>query len=71
MKKIAIATCAEIPALIPSEQSIIKELAKQGYNAQPVVWTDTSIDWKQFELVIIRSVWDYFQKYKGISSKKG
>lgn len=64
MKKIAIATCAEIPELIPAEQSVIKELAKHGYDAQPVVWTDTNVDWKQFELVIIRSVWDYFQKYE-------
>ncbi|HAS47209.1 MAG TPA: hypothetical protein DCS93_42395 [Microscillaceae bacterium] len=64
MKKIAIATCARIPELIPAEQSIVKELAQKGFDTQPVVWTDTSINWQQYDLVIIRSVWDYFKKYE-------
>lgn len=64
MKKIAIATSREIPNLIPAEQPLIAELARRGHDVQVLVWTDPKANWAGFDLVIIRSVWDYVQKYE-------
>lgn len=64
MKKIAIATCEEIPALIPTEQPVIPALVEKGYQVQAVVWTDSSVQWNTFDLVVIRNVWDYYKKYE-------
>lgn len=64
MKKIAIVTCEEIPALIPTEQPVIPALIERGCQAQAVVWTDSSVQWNTFDLVVMRNVWDYFMKYE-------
>ncbi|MDX1477868.1 MAG: hypothetical protein R3301_09165 [Saprospiraceae bacterium] len=61
--RIALATCAIIPDLIPSERQLIPLLASRGITAIPVVWSDNSVDWKMFDLIVIRSIWDYHLRY--------
>lgn len=34
-------------------------LAAHGVEAEPAVWDDRSIDWDRFDLVVVRSTWDY------------
>ena len=34
-------------------------LAERGWQTHTVSWRDTSIDWDQFDVVLIRSPWDY------------
>ncbi len=36
-----------------------KPLANLGWKTHTVSWRDNSIDWNQFDVVIIRSTWDY------------
>ena len=31
-------------------------------NVEPAVWDDASVDWKRFELVVLRSTWDYAER---------
>lgn len=38
---------------------LIDALGSAGFPARVVLWTDPSIDWEDFDLVIIRSPWDY------------
>jgi hypothetical protein len=59
MTRIALATCAELPDLDPDEQLVLEPLRALGVEAQPAVWDDTAIDWTAFDLVVIRSTWDY------------
>lgn len=59
MTRIALATCAELPDLDPDEQLLLEPLRAQGVDAQPAVWDDPSVDWAAFDLVVIRSTWDY------------
>jgi len=59
--KIAIATCADLPQLTPGDQYLAKEFEKQGALVQPIIWTDpTSLD-ESWDLILIRSVWDYYR----------
>lgn len=59
MTRIALATCAALPDLDPDEQLLLAPLRALGVDAQPAVWDDATIDWDSFDLVVIRSTWDY------------
>jgi glutathione synthase/RimK-type ligase-like ATP-grasp enzyme len=57
--KIALATCAEVPSGDDEAGPLTEALAAHGVEAQPAVWDDRSIDWDRFDLVVVRSTWDY------------
>ena len=38
---------------------MVAPLAARGVTAEPRVWDDASVDWRGYELVVIRSTWDY------------
>ena len=62
MIRIALATCAALPELDPDEQLLIEPLRALGVDAQPAVWDDAAVDWPAFDLVVIRSTWDYTER---------
>ncbi len=41
------------------DRELLAALADRGLPAEPVVWDDASVDWGRFDLVVIRSTWDY------------
>jgi hypothetical protein len=51
--RIAVATCGDLPDGDP-------ETAALGFEA--AVWDDRSVDWSSFDLVVVRSTWDYTSK---------
>ena len=55
---IALVTCDAGPNLDPDEFATIKALADRGVSAELVSWT-ADVDWAGYEMVIIRSTWDY------------
>lgn len=57
-KPIAFATDAEWPQLTPDDQLAQAALAQLGVEVVPALW-DAQLDWAQFQLVFIRSTWDY------------
>lgn len=62
MTRIALATCASLPDLHGDEVPLIAALAERGVQAEPAVWDDSEVDWSTFDLVVIRSTWDYAQR---------
>jgi len=40
---------------------LFEPLKKRGWSVEEVSWRDQQIDWNQFDVVIIRSPWDYQQ----------
>ena len=38
---------------------LIEALAGRGVEALPAVWDDQNVDWSSFDLVVVRSTWDY------------
>ena len=62
MTRVALATCAAIPALEPDDQLLLPALAAHGIDAVPAVWDDGAVEWDAFDLVVLRSTWDYAER---------
>jgi glutathione synthase/RimK-type ligase-like ATP-grasp enzyme len=58
-RTIAIAACAEAGDLDIDAPSLRSALAERGIEAQTAIWDDPRVDWLAYELVIVRSTWDY------------
>lgn len=58
MKRIALASCAAWPNLTEDDRLLIPALQQVNVEAVPAIW-DGPVDWTQFDLVIVRSCWDY------------
>lgn len=60
--RIALATCAALPTLDPAESPVLAALVGRGIQAEAAVWDDPTVDWSSYDLVVIRSTWDYAQR---------
>ncbi len=59
MKRVALATCCAFAGLDVDDLPIPAALAPHGIACEPVVWDDPAADWERFDLVVVRSTWDY------------
>jgi glutathione synthase/RimK-type ligase-like ATP-grasp enzyme len=59
---IALATCQHLAELWAGDRLFLDELRRRGCTATPVVWDDDESDWRRWDLVVIRSCWDYHLK---------
>jgi hypothetical protein len=57
-----LATCAELPQLDQDTRCLLAALLARGVAARAAVWSDAAIDWSEFDLVIVRSCWDYARR---------
>lgn len=57
--RIALVTCAAYPALDPDDRPLVDLLWSEGATPSIVVWDDPDVPWHEFELVVLRSTWDY------------
>ena len=62
LPKVAFATCRELPQLDADTRRLIAPLAARGILATPAVWDDPDVDWARFDLVVVRSCWDYARR---------
>ncbi|MGC4039670.1 MAG: hypothetical protein QM710_02440 [Flavobacterium sp.] len=60
--KIALLTCENLPNLYETDQFLIPELGRYNIHATPVIWNDKTVDWNQFDFLVFRNTWDYFEK---------
>lgn len=59
---IALATCAALPDLDEDNRPLLDALRARGVEARAAVWDDPGVDWSAFDLVVLRTVWDYAQR---------
>lgn len=62
MRRCAFLTLAEQGHYVIDDEHAYAPMAELGWQVDPVVWNDPSADWNQYELVVIRSPWDYTQQ---------
>ncbi|MCL1870315.1 MAG: hypothetical protein FWF90_07875 [Promicromonosporaceae bacterium] len=62
-KRVALATCSDLPALDKDDKPLIPALKDRGITAEPAVWDDASVDWAAYDLVVVRSTWDYAPRH--------
>ena len=60
--RVALATCAEVPELDEDGPPLVEGLAARGVAATAAVWDDPRVDWTAFDLVVLRSTWDYAER---------
>jgi len=61
VSRVAIATCKD-NALDPDRPLLLAALQAVGVEVTMAVWDDSSVNWDEFSLVIIRSTWDYVNR---------
>jgi len=52
----------DVPELLEHEfdlEPLLAEFARRSVPAEAVVWHDAAIDWSAFDLIVMRSPWDY------------
>lgn len=57
--RIALVTCARLGGLDPDDETLAGVLAARGADVGVPVWNDPSVDWTGFDVVFLRSTWDY------------
>jgi glutathione synthase/RimK-type ligase-like ATP-grasp enzyme len=57
--RIALATAARLPAGVEDTAPLVLALAAEGCESRPVIWSDRSVDWGDYDLVVLHSPWDY------------
>jgi hypothetical protein len=60
--RVALVTCKELPDLDEDTRRLIGPLAARGIAATAAIWDDPEVDWKYFDLVVVRSCWDYVSR---------
>ena len=58
-RSVGLATAASVWRSDTDAEPTLEALARAGVRAEPVVWDDPSVDWARFDLVVVRSTWDY------------
>ena len=62
MTRVALATCAELPDLYTDDEPLRAALLARGAVPEPAVWDDPAVDWAAYDLVVVRSAWDYHER---------
>ncbi|ADB49712.1 ATP-grasp domain-containing protein [Conexibacter woesei] len=57
--RIAFVTCADLLVLDPDDELLADAVRRLGSDVVPCAWDDGEVDWAGFDLVLVRSPWDY------------
>lgn len=60
MANIALVTYSAAPDLTPDDCLLRDALVASGFTAEPAVWDRPDVEWTGYDLVLLRSPWDYF-----------
>jgi len=58
---IALVTGSENPELYTDDLPLKSYLESRGVVTSVVIWNDSEIDWKKYDVLVIRSIWDYIK----------
>jgi glutathione synthase/RimK-type ligase-like ATP-grasp enzyme len=62
MLRVALATCAALPQLDVEDAPLVPALRAAGIDGVPLTWNDPSVPWGDYDLVVVRTTWDYPNK---------
>jgi hypothetical protein len=57
--RVGIATCEAMPEGYEGDAPLLAAIRAAGAEPEIEVWSDPEVDWEGFDLVLLRSVWDY------------
>lgn len=59
---IAFVTYKDIPDLTADDKTIAAYLTEKDITVDAVVWDDENINWQLYDAIVLRSMWDYFER---------
>jgi glutathione synthase/RimK-type ligase-like ATP-grasp enzyme len=62
MSRVAFVTCAQLRNLSADDRLALDVLSARGHDVSAVVWNETATPWQSFDLVVLRSCWDYHRR---------
>lgn len=62
MPRVAFLTLENVADFVIDDALAIAELTRRGWDACEIPWSQTGVDWSGFDLVIIRTTWDYHDR---------
>jgi glutathione synthase/RimK-type ligase-like ATP-grasp enzyme len=60
--RVALVTCQALPHLSDDDRHALPALVAHDITGEPVVWNDPTVRWSAYDMVIIRSAWDYYHQ---------
>lgn len=66
--RIGLLTCGRLPQLTEADQRLIPLLEQHGLIAEAVIWDNPKVDWTNFDYLIFRNTWDYYEKESAFNS---
>lgn len=60
--RVALATSPHLPDLVPDDHDAVRAMHELGVNAVPSVWSDPGVPWHDFDAVVIRTCWGYYER---------
>lgn len=60
--RIALATCVGVPPQFDDDRILAAALDDRGTEVEVIAWDEQGADWQRFDLVVIRSTWDYTRR---------
>ena len=59
MRRVAFLTLHDPSGFVIDDEHAIEPLARRGWQVEMLPWNQPGVDWRRYELVVIRSTWDY------------
>jgi glutathione synthase/RimK-type ligase-like ATP-grasp enzyme len=59
---VALVTCRRLPDLDPDDHPLAAALVGRGHRVSMPVWDDEAVDWRGFDVAMLRSTWDYHHR---------
>ena len=50
--------------ILSDENLLIAEFESLGHSAYNIIWSDKSVNWNEYDIAIIRSTWDYIDRFE-------
>lgn len=64
MKTVVLVTYGKQPELLEGDKLLVEPFKKHGFKAFAIPWDKKDVAWEDFDLVILRSTWDYHLRTK-------
>ena len=63
MPRVALVTWSGLPELPDDDQLVLEALRARDAKCDAVVWDDASVDFTSYDIVVLRSTWDYHKRF--------
>ena len=60
--RLGLATCRDLPDWEVDDRPLHERLLARGVELEHPVWDDGTVDWTDYDAVLIRTTWDYMER---------